>query len=294
MWRSGHRILQSKFSPARVVGCVRFSQNARPLQHKTPWLLSNNARSFSSFLSQQWAASNVREQHGAIEKSQIPPVVPGGAFNSHIQPSDMLSFVNSASFCSYQSKSNPSKALLGSEETLVSHALTHESWMHGMQGHNRRLAFIGRRALKTYLSLFFFDILEHARRTNSSVSDVEYLQNLLSSQQHVDDIASTHHLGDRVGRELGLEKVMRWHSTVRMDPVSGPQEGGLFKVRGSCVEGLIGAIYHYKGAQVAQQFFLSRILLPLTEAHMPKAPPLVRERAALASREASDALAQSP
>lgn len=172
---------------------------------------------------------------------------------ANLTPTDILAHLNSAEFSSYRSSSEPSKGLLGAEETLATTALTHESWMHGIQGHNRRLAFLGtytlmltkgRRVLKTYLTMFLFDILSKARA--ESPSDAEFLQNILSKPDSVDQIVATHQLGDHVGRELGLEKVMRWHPSLRMDGASGSKETGLFKVRGSCVEAVVGAIYHYK------------------------------------------------
>ena len=86
-----------------------------------------------------------------------------------------------------------------------------------------------------------------------------------------------------------------------MDPVSGTQETGLFKVRGTCVEAVVGAIYHYRvcdntnhqGAQVAQQFFLSRIL-PNTEKLTRDAPASIKESINKTSREAAEALHHSP
>ncbi len=50
-------------------------------------------------------------------------------------------------------------------------------------------------------------------------------------------------LGDKVGRSLALESVMRWTPAVS-DGQMGPRETGLFKVRGVAVEAIVGAIYH--------------------------------------------------
>ena len=108
------------------------------------------------------------------------------------------------------------------------------------------LTLSGRRALKTYMSLFLFDILAQATRSQASSADLTYLQNILATPHSVDQLVATHRLGDHVGRAMGLEKVMRWHPTVRLDGASGQQESGLFKVRGACVEAVLGAIYHYR------------------------------------------------
>ncbi|KOS15592.1 putative mitochondrial ribosomal protein [Malassezia pachydermatis] len=216
-----------------------------------------------------------------------------GPLGSNLEPSDILAFLNSPEFSSYQSASDAHGALLGDDATLAATALTHESWMHGVQGHNRRLAFIGRRALKTYMSLFLFDILAQATRSQASSADLTYLQNILATPHSVDQLVATHRLGDHVGRAMGLEKVMRWHPTVRLDGASGQQESGLFKVRGACVEAVLGAIYHYRGAQVAQQFFLARILPHLNMLHE-QASDLVRSKISQASEEATQALSHAP
>ena len=55
----------------------------------------------------------------------------------------MLALFNDPSFSAYRSTSHPTATLLGNDEVLASTALTHESWMHGLYGHNRRLAFMG-------------------------------------------------------------------------------------------------------------------------------------------------------
>lgn len=44
------------------------------------------------------------------------------------------------------------------------------------------------------------------------------------------------------------------------DGQKGPKETGLYKVRGTTVEALVGAIYHQHGAQAARGFFSCRIL----------------------------------
>ena len=113
----------------------------------------------------------------------------------------------------------------------------------------------GRRALKTYLSLYLFNLLAEASRAETLPdSEVRFLQNILSSPHGVDGVLRTQVLGDHVGRALQLERVMRWHPTTvcvlrltkRIDPATGTQESGLFKVRGACVEAVVGAIYHYR------------------------------------------------
>jgi Ribonuclease-III-like len=50
----------------------------------------------------------------------------------------------------------------------------------------------------------------------------------------------------------------------RSPVVSEGRETGLFKVRGVCLEAVVGAIYHQHGASMAQLFFQSQILPTLT------------------------------
>ncbi|WFD38030.1 uncharacterized protein MJAP1_000978 [Malassezia japonica] len=174
----------------------------------------------------------------------------------------MLTFLNSNDFSTYRSISGNQNALLGDNESLAVTALTHESWMYGLQGHNRRLAFLGRRALKTYLSLYLFHLLSEAGRAETLPdAEVRYLQNILSAPHGVDDLIRTQALGDHVGRALKLEQVMRWHPTM--------------------------------GAQVAQQFFLSRIL-PNIEQLSREAPSSIQESITKSSKEAAEALHHSP
>ncbi|MCO5565439.1 hypothetical protein L7F22_019112 [Adiantum nelumboides] len=123
--------------------------------------------------------------------------------------------------------------------------ITHESWDQGaLAGHNRRLAFLGRRAMKFYLNLF---LAQHPGN-----------EHLLTNEK-VDSLLQTSVIGDYVGRALNLGEVMRWTPAVN-DGQKGAKETGLFKIRGVTVEALVGAIYHQHGAQVAKSFFASRIL----------------------------------
>jgi hypothetical protein len=66
---------------------------------------------------------------------------------------------------------------------------------------------------------------------------------LLGSPDALADVLKTSRLGDKVGRTLKLEQIMRWTPAV-LDGQRGPVETGLFKIRGVTVEALVGAIYH--------------------------------------------------
>lgn len=71
------------------------------------------------------------------------PRASSGPLGSELKPADMLSFLNSENFSSYRSISSNQNSLFDDNEGLAVTALTHESWMYGLQGHNRRLAFLG-------------------------------------------------------------------------------------------------------------------------------------------------------
>ena len=175
----------------------------------------------------------------------------------------MLSHLSSAPF------SSTSPDLLGSNAELALRAVTHESYLNAREGHNRRLAFVGRRSLKLFTTLFL-----HSRLQTVSKGDAAhvYINRLLESPTAVDSILLTHRLGDKVGRQLGLEKVMRWTPAVS-DGQLGPKETGLFKVRGVAVEALVGAIYHQKGAMEASKFFHNAILPSLLQDGFPGPVP---------------------
>lgn len=230
-------------APARrLTGGVRITPVTR-----MPWNASAKSTRWMSAL-----APRVTQEESATASHSRPPSAhtQGSEFGSHLQPSDILTFVNSPEFSTYRSVSSPSQGLLGNDEQLASLAFTHESWMHGMKGHNRRLAFMGRRAMKTYMTLFLYQALSQAAASNASSTDVTYFQELLASPDSIGPLLTRQQLGSTVGRSLGLEKVMRWKSIMHLDPASGTQETGLYAVRGSCVEALLGAIYHYRVREI--------------------------------------------
>ncbi|GAK68085.1 uncharacterized protein PAN0_038d6318 [Moesziomyces antarcticus] len=164
--------------------------------------------------------------------------------------------------------SGVSSGLLDSNADLALRAVTHESYLNAREGHNRRLAFVGRRTLKLFTTLFLHSRLQSlapgAART--------YINHLLESASAVDAILSTHRLGDKVGRNLALESVMRWTPAVS-DGQMGPRETGLFKVRGVAVEAIVGAIYHQNGAMAASSFFHSAVLPELLQDGFPAPVP---------------------
>lgn len=138
----------------------------------------------------------------------------------------------------------------------------------------------------------FTTLFLHSSLNASSLESTswDYISNLLESPAHVDDILHTSKMGDSIGRQLGLEKVMRWTPAVT-DGQLGPKETGLFKIRGVCLEALVGAVYHHAGAEKASNFFHAYILPTLVQETFPSGVPSeIAERASQLSQSAKSAL----
>lgn len=74
---------------------------------------------------------------------------------------------------------------------------------------------------------------------------------------------NTYTLGEHVGREWGIGKVLKWKATVNSQVVAegvGNRYIGLHKVLGTTVEAIVGGVYH--------QF----VRVPFLQ--LPSAPPL--------------------
>ena len=112
--------------------------------------------------------------------------------------------------------------------------------------------------LKTFNTLFLYSALHDAEQTADAGANVSYLRKVLADSRSVDDMLLTSRLGDDVGRALRLETAMRWQPTrvrgnaqqsltqQRVDLTKATHDSGLFKVRGTCVEAAVGAIYHFR------------------------------------------------
>lgn len=119
---------------------------------------------------------------------------------------------------------------------LAAQAITHETWQcgTGFAGHNRRLAFIGRKALKMLLSTFLHaqlpaahlsdpiasqyreevsQLLHEPNESLSStwftVTDAQRPKDMPPARPY-DVLLHTYHLGGSVGELMHLERVMRW------------------------------------------------------------------------------------
>ncbi|KAK0545996.1 hypothetical protein OC846_005454 [Tilletia horrida] len=123
--------------------------------------------------------------------------------------------------------------------------------------HNRRLSFLGRRAMHAFLALFLHSIVASP---TASAESRRAAEQILQAPDALDILLHTVRLGDRVGRALELEQVMRW-TPVQIQSESGhAAEPGLFRIRGRTLEAFLGAIYHEHGADLASQTFHAYVL----------------------------------
>lgn len=135
---------------ARIAGTMRVRAtrtNVSSFTSSSVLMLPFTLGSLRTLSVSAWRASQSESEH--VQQSPQTSV-PTGPLNMHLSPSNMLEYLNSENFSAYRSSSNPSTALFGLDEGLAATALTHESWMHGSQVHNRRLAFLG--ALRHFLA----------------------------------------------------------------------------------------------------------------------------------------------
>ncbi|KAK0520418.1 hypothetical protein OC834_007048 [Tilletia horrida] len=185
---------------------------------------------------------------------------------------------------------NQGRNIYSSNEASVSSSSLRAVDLLSAGAHNRRLAFLGRRALSAFLALFLHSVsagvgvgpvaassaaaaaaAAAAAGEDGSSSGKRAADELLRSPVALDLILHTGRLGDRPGRALQLEQVMRWTSAHESSTQSYQHERGLFTIRGRTLEALVGAIYHQHGANLASQFFHAHIL-PHIDSFPPSTP----------------------
>lgn len=149
---------------------------------------------------------------------------------------------------------------------LASRVLTHGSHKDANQGHNARLAFIGRRVLESYYLLFVHDAAD-----SNAVYDYDVL---------VSRALNACLLGEHVAPRWSLGHVLRWAPAMPKANIRAVQEKkpdselaealatdlgiirtvGLYKVMGEAVQAVVGGVYHQFGGSVAHRLFHTRIL----------------------------------
>ncbi|CAE6376382.1 unnamed protein product [Rhizoctonia solani] len=167
-------------------------------------------------------------------------------------------------------------------EQVAVRMITHNSWRDGAE-HNNRQAFIGRRVLNAYLMTFF-----HAHTTltptppltqppSDPPADLKISQ--LPSpndtlEQNFDNLSQlvlhTRALGEHVGAAWQLERVMRWvpnfdhHTSATGIRTDEGGSSGLYKIRGTTVEAVVGGVFYQFGGVAAHRLFHTRVLPHLT------------------------------
>lgn len=118
-------------------------------------------------------------------------------------------------------------------EQVALRAVTHKSIAGIHEDHQSRLSFLGRRTLR-------FQLMLHLLESGKSVED------------EVFRCLDTSKLGETIGNDWELERVMRWSTN--------SENSGVYKVRGSTVEAVVGAISHQYGQEISNKIFKSKIL----------------------------------
>ncbi|KZT41625.1 hypothetical protein SISSUDRAFT_981534 [Sistotremastrum suecicum HHB10207 ss-3] len=151
--------------------------------------------------------------------------------------------------------------------------ITHASWNKGMEGHNARFSFLGRRVLKAYMMIF---LTSHSDPATLEETDFHQL---------TEKLLDTYVLGEHVGSAWNLQYVMRWTPALSDKRLSTDRAGpgnrnrgraveigegitlrssGLYKIRGATVEAVMGGIYHQFGGSTAHRIFHTHVLPHLT------------------------------
>jgi len=161
-------------------------------------------------------------------------------------------------------------------EEVAARIVTHASWNKGVEGHNGRLIFLGRRVMNAYLNMF---LVTHSSvpstpaqrprkgsakaKANDAFPEPEFDLTAV-----IERLLDTYILGEHVGSAWELQNVMRWTPALPMSaaptsstpPLLALRSSGLYKVRGACVEATIGGIFHQYGGKVAHRIFHTHIL----------------------------------
>ncbi|POY71645.1 hypothetical protein BMF94_5340 [Rhodotorula taiwanensis] len=148
------------------------------------------------------------------------------------------------------------------------HAVEREQAQERRGGHNEKFAFVGRRLLRLHLTQHLFSRL--------SSSNPALLSTVLTSPSQlplsIESILDTKTLGASVGKAWRLEEALRWREVRGQDG----EMTGLWKCRGSAVEGVVGMVFTTQGIDATNRVF-ERLVLP----HL--ALPITLERALAAS-----------
>ncbi|GAA5986249.1 hypothetical protein JCM10908_006474 [Rhodotorula pacifica] len=140
------------------------------------------------------------------------------------------------------------------------HAVEREQAQERRGGHNEKFAFVGRRLLRLHLTQHLFSRL--------SSSNPALLSTVLTSPSQMplslESILDTKTLGASVGKIWRLEDALRWREVRGQDG----EMTGLWKCRGTGVEGVVGMVFVTQGIdathRVFEQLVLPHLALPIT------------------------------
>ncbi|KAG8906755.1 hypothetical protein FRB99_006246 [Tulasnella sp. 403] len=160
---------------------------------------------------------------------------------------------------------------------FVRRMITHASWKAGIEGHNTRLGFIGRRVLNSYLILFLHDARQKARSAAAASDSEGKVAKEVDYEAIVDFVLDSYQLGGHVGKAWRVDNIMRWIPAVPENADEKAKKTGVNAVRATTVEAIVGGVYHEFGATAAHRLFHTRILPYLKPLLDPSVQPYVDE-----------------
>ncbi|KAG8979906.1 hypothetical protein FRC05_007349 [Tulasnella sp. 425] len=140
--------------------------------------------------------------------------------------------------------------------------ITHPSWKAGTEGHNNRLAFLGRRVLNSSLVLFLHEarLMASTESGASGESRFNPQESEMSYQAVVDSVLDSYPLGGQVGRAWDVDRVTRWISALPQNAPETAKSSGKNAARAATIEAIVGFVFHQYGATTAHRLFHTRIL----------------------------------
>ncbi|KAI8451985.1 hypothetical protein BY996DRAFT_7257207 [Phakopsora pachyrhizi] len=161
-----------------------------------------------------------------------------------------------------------SKNLIKSQDSLEALQRERDTGFVMLGEHNTKLSFIGRRMMHFALSSF----LIHA----PTLKPLKNPSSRLSAQVLEDALLTKFVLGQYVGHQWELEKVMRWRELEEVQTDKGRHGTGLWTARGHAVEAIVGAVMTHHGTRQSLAVFNSLVLPHLSFRLDPAYLPAIR------------------
>ncbi|VDB85081.1 unnamed protein product [Peniophora sp. CBMAI 1063] len=246
------------------------SSSLRPLQHASRTLKRRlNAPANSGSVS---AFAGARRRYAAAAFARAPVVE-----EVHEEETRTRPYADEGFTTKYQRATPPAEAgarlathlnetfkPLQFPPELAARMLTHVSHRDAVNGHNGRLAFLGRRITESYL-LFWLHSLPPD------------LSERYDHDRTCARVLNTYTLGELVAPKWGISSRMRWSSpqveVKEGEEPSNAAQVGLYKVGGMGVEAVMGGIYHQFGGSIAHRVFQTRLLPHLIQPKRPMGLP---------------------